>query len=74
MKFKEAVKDTNASFLEFLTHDNWEIKLAFNLIKQGFRDVFSGIKIATVWILILLVIPFIPLLYIYAVIIRMVKK
>ena len=74
MKFKDAVKETNKALLGFLRHDHWELKLGFNQIKQGLRDIFSGIKHISRWSIATLAIPFIPVLYPIAIIIRILEK
>lgn len=74
MKIKEAIKDTNKALLGFLRHDHWELKLGFNQIKQGAREIFGGIKHISRWLIAVLAIPFIPFLYPIAVVIRIFKK
>ena len=74
MKIKDAIKDTNKALLLFLRHDHWELRLGFNQIKQGAREIFSGIKHISRWAISMLAIPFIPVLYPIAIIIRIFNK
>lgn len=74
MKFKEAVKDTNKALAQLITHDHWELSLAFNLIKQGLKEVVKGFYFLLRWLFVLVTLPFIPLLYPIAILIRILKK
>lgn len=73
MNFKEAVKDTNKGLIKWLTHDHWELGEAYRFYKQGFRDIWYATKTMLRWSVSIFAIPFIPVLYPIAIIIRMVK-
>jgi hypothetical protein len=75
MKFKEAVKDTNKALKKLNEQDYIDgFKYPFQFFKQGFRDLFYGLKQLLATISCLLVYPLLPILYPIAIIIRMVKK
>ena len=74
MKFKDAVNAVNKDLMAFLKHDHWEVRLGFDLIKQGFSSLFSGFRYWFRWAFALCAIPLIQILYPISIIIRMVKN
>ncbi len=74
MKLKDAIRDTNYHLVKFLKHDNWEVKLGFKLIRQGLCDVFNGLYYLSRWTVALITVPFIPVLYPIAVLMRVLRK
>lgn len=75
MNFKEAVKDTNEA-VKTLNSLNYSksFKCSLNMVKQGFGDIYSGLKQLLVSVLCLSIYPLMPIAYPIAVIVRMVKK
>ena len=74
MEIKEAISDVNKTLIEFLRHDHWELRMGLNMIKHGVSQILSGIFMLFRWIIALLAVPFIPVLYPIAIIIRLIKK
>ena len=74
MKFKEAVKDTNravkVAFSGF-TSEFWE---ALRFYKQAWSNVLYANKCLFVFLLCCILMVFYPILYVYAVAFRMIKK
>ena len=75
MKLKEAIQDTNKALKQLNELDYIEsVKYSFKFIKQGFRDVFHGVKQIFSTVVCLLVYPLLPILYPFAIFIRVFKK
>ena len=75
MRLKDAIKDTNKA-LKTLNEQNYieGFKYSFRFIKQGFRDIFYGVKQLIATLACLSIYPLLPIFYPIAVLIRVLKK
>ena len=74
MKFKEAVKDTNRSVKKVFSSFPSEFLEAILFYKQAWSNVIYANKHLFVFLLCCILMVFYPVLYVYAVAFRMIKK
>lgn len=75
MQLRDAIKDTNKALKALNEQDYTEgFKCSFRFIKQGFRDIFYGVKQLIVTLACLSIYPLLPIFYPIAVLIRVFKK